>query len=189
MNLVETLRSKHPNINVIEEIVTDNMKMNTSVQICAKDGTQLYDVSNIRKLKKLNEKKPDTIVPDIVNKIVEYYTNNFQYTMPKEKLVFGFDDEEDETFELNFNTSSKDTTTTTTTNVLQEMKNNNNNNNMNITNNIDQTATTMKSSSINTTSTSSMKLNFDDFDDFDNDNVIVEEPKKQAFTFSMDEDF
>ena len=69
--------------------------MNTSVQICAKDGTQLYDVSNIRKLKKLNEKKPDTIVPDIVNKIVEYYTNNFQYTMPKEKLVFGFDDEED----------------------------------------------------------------------------------------------
>ena len=34
-----------------------------------------------------------------------------------------------------------------------------------------------------------MKLNFDDFDDFDNDNVIVEEPKKQAFTFSMDEDF
>ena len=189
MNLVETLRSKHPNINVIEEIVTDNMKMNTSVQICAKDGTQLYDVSNIRKLKKLNEKKPDTIVPDIVNKIVEYYTNNFQYTMPKEKLVFGFDDEEDETFELNFNTSSKDTTTTTTNNVLQEMKNNNNNNNMNITNNIDQTATTMKSSSINTASTSSTKLNFDDFNDFDNDNVIVEEPKKQAFTFSMDEDF
>ena len=188
MNLVETLRSKHPNINVIEEIVTDNMKMNTSVQICAKDGTRLYDVSNIRKLKKLNEKKPDTIVPDIINKIVEYYTNNFQYKMPKEKLVFGFDDEEDETFELNFNTSSKDTTTINN-NVLQEMKNNNNNNNMNIGNNIDQTATTMKSSSINTTSTSSMKLNFDDFNDFDNDNVIVEEPKKQAFTFSMDEDF
>ena len=86
---------------------------------------------------------------------------------------------------LNFNTSSKDTTTTTTNNVLQEMKNNNNNNN----NNIDQTATTMKSSSINIASTSSTKLNFDDFNDFDNDNVIVEEPKKQAFTFSMDEDF
>ena len=33
-----------------------------------------------------------------------------------------------------------------------------------------------------------MKLNFDDFNDFDNDEV-VEKPKQASYTFSFDEDF
>ena len=51
--------------------------MNTSVQVCAKDGTILYDVSNIRKLKKINEKnKHDAVVPDMISKIVDFVQNS-----------------------------------------------------------------------------------------------------------------
>ena len=90
VNFVETLTNKHPTFHVIEEIVTTNREMNTSVQICAKDGTILYDVPNIRKLKKVNQRSNttnDAVVDDIVAKIVEYYTNFFQYIVPKEKLT------------------------------------------------------------------------------------------------------
>ena len=38
------------------------------------------------------------------------------------------------------------------------------------------------------TSSNTMKLSFDDFNDFDNDEV-VEKPKQVSYTFSMDEDF
>ena len=93
MNFVETLTNKHPTFHVIEEIVTTNREMNTAVQFCAKDGTILYDVPNIRKLKKINQNSNatnDAVVDDIVTKIVEYYTKFFQYVVPKEKLTFGF---------------------------------------------------------------------------------------------------
>ena len=127
VNFVETLTNKHPTFHVIEEIVTTNREMNTSVQICAKDGTILYDVPNIRKLKKVNQRSNttnDAVVDDIVAKIVEYYTNFFQYIVPKEKLTFGFSDDEDETFEINQYGS-----VSTTALVLAENTNNNNDNN------------------------------------------------------------
>jgi hypothetical protein len=179
VNFVETLTNKHPTFHVIEEIVTTNREMNTAVQFCAKDGTILYDVPNIRKLKKINQNTNatnDAVVDDIVTKIVEYYTKFFQYVVPKEKLTFGFSDDEDETFEINQFGS-------VTTNVLQEMKNTNNKKDDN-----NQKNNIIVKSKEPSTSSNTMKLSFDDFNDFDNDEV-VEKPKQVSYTFSMDEDF
>ena len=73
----------------------------------------------IKKINQNSNATNDAVVDDIVTKIVEYYTKFFQYVVPKEKLTFGFSDDEDETFEINQFGS-------VTTNVLQEMKNTNN---------------------------------------------------------------
>ena len=164
--------------DVVEELITTNRAMNTRVQVCSVDGTILHQEPNIRILKK--NSGADAIVEEASSKITRYYAKYFQYTEPREKLTFGFDDDEDVFCNDEFSGGNFGAPLEPTKTVLQEMKTN--------VINIDNQSVATKPVVGENSSSSQMKLNFDDFNDFDNE---TEEPKPAApaYTFSMDEDF
>ena len=152
--------------------------MNTAVQVCSVDGTILHQEPSIRKLKK--NSGADPIVEEALSKAIRYYTDWFQYTEPRESLAFGFDDEEDVFCNDDFSGGNFGAPQEPAKTVLQEMK-------TNIINGDVQNIATKHLGQENSSS-SQMKLNFDDFNDFDNETEKAK-PATPAYTFSMDEDF
>ena len=137
-----------------------------------------YTKGNIRRLKK--NSGADPIVEEALSKAIRYYTDWFQYTEPRESLAFGFDDEEDVFCNDDFSGGNFGAPQEPAKTVLQEMK-------TNIMGG-DGPSVATKHVVQETSSSSQMKLNFDDFNDFDNETEKAK-PATPAYTFSMDEDF
>ena len=175
-NLVEKFQKKQ--FDVVEELINSKRTMDTTVQVCSVDGTILHQEPNIRRLKK--NSGADPVVEEALSKAIRYYADWFQYTEPKEKLTFGFDDDEDVFCNDDFSGGNFGAQQEPAKTVLQEMK-------TNIMGG-DGPSVATKHVVQETSSSSQMKLNFDDFNDFDNETEKAK-PATPAYTFSMDEDF
>ena len=156
-NLVEKFQKKQ--FDVVEELINSKRTMDTTVQVCSVDGTILHQEPNIRRLKK--NSGADPVVEEALSKAIRYYADWFQYTEPREKLTFGFDDDEDVFCNDDFSGGNFGAQQEPAKTVLQEMK-------TNIMGG-DGPSVATKHVVQETSSSSQMKLNFDDFNDFDNE--------------------
>ena len=175
INLVEKLQKKQ--FDVVEELITSKRTMNTAVQVCSVDGTILHQEPSIRKLKK--NSGADPIVEEALSKAIRYTPNGFSTRNRGRNLRLDLTTTRTSLQRRFFGRQLCRTTEPAKT-VLQEMK----------TNIMDSDVQSIATKHVveETSSSSQMKLNFDDFNDFDNETEKAK-PATPAYTFSMDEDF